>query len=103
MNIQELVRQHYTKWMEVKKHTLPDLADCLDFMTTEVGEAIDKRLRQNPAYFRNNPEDVPSNVEIGVEIFDAIMMGCIALDLMGLDLEEIAKIKLERMDKKRGF
>lgn len=103
MTIQDMVRRHYAKWIEVGKHTLPDLPDCLDFMATEVAEAIDKRLRQDGKYFRNNPKEFVSSVDIGIEIFDAIMMGCIALDLLNLDLMKIAEMKLKEMDEKRGI
>ena len=102
MNIQQLVREHRTKWVEANQWDDPDLADCLDFMATEVAEAIDKRLRTSPNYTRNTMKKVPTPHEIGVEVFDAIMMGCIALDLLGLDLGSIAREKLEWMDRKRG-
>ncbi len=101
LNIQELVRSYYTQWIQVNKHVLPDLADCLDFMATEVSEAIELRLRRGP-YFRNNPrQEIPVDEEIGIEVFDAIMMGCIALDLLGLDLKEVALKKLGYMHEKR--
>ncbi len=103
MNIQTLVREHRKRWIEAQQWQEPNLADCLDFMATEVAEAIDKRLRMSPGYVRNNAEAAPSPAELGVEIFDAIMMGCIALDLLDLDLETIARIKLERMDRKKGI
>ena len=41
--------------------------------------------------------------DIGIEIFDAILMGCIALELLGLGLNAIAAQKLEFMDVKRGI
>jgi hypothetical protein len=44
----------------------------------------------------------PSPEDIGVEVFDAIMMGCIALDLLGLELNVIAQMKLEMMDRNKG-
>ena len=47
-------------------------------------------------------EPEPTPMDIGIEIFDAIMMGCIALDLLDLDLNAIARIKLEMMDRKKG-
>ncbi len=101
LNIQYLIRGYYTQWMHVNKHKLPDLTDCLDFMVTEVSEAIELRLRRSD-YVRNNPRDKsPTDEELGTEVFDAIMMGCIALDIMGLDLQEIAVKKLEYMHKKR--
>lgn len=100
LNIQQLIRSYYTQWMQVGQHRLPDLTDCLDFMLTEISEAIELRLRRTP-YIRNNPRELPSNKEIGIEIFDAIMMGCIALDILKLDLQEIALEKLEYMRKKR--
>jgi hypothetical protein len=102
MNIQQLVREHRSKWIEARQWEEPNLTDCLDFMATEVAEAIDKRLRMSAGYVRNHAEPPPSPVELGVEIFDAIMMGCIALDLLNLDLETIARLKLERMDRKKG-
>ena len=102
MNIQERVRLHRQKWAEAGQWQDPNLVDCLDFMATEVAEAIDKRLRLSAAYTRNNAEPPPSALEMGIEIFDAIMMGCIALDLLDLDLEEVASIKLRQMDAKKG-
>jgi hypothetical protein len=102
MSIQNLIRKHREKWTAVRQWNEPDLADCLDFMATEVAEAIDKRLRTSPRYVRNTKEAMPSPKDIGIEVFDAIMMGCIALDLLGLDLDAIAREKLARMDAKRG-
>ncbi len=100
--IQTLVREHRRKWIDRGQWQDPNLTDCLDFMATEVAEAIDKRLRISPGYVRNHAEPAPSAEEIGTEVFDAIMMGCIALDLLGLDLGEVARKKLERMDRKKG-
>jgi hypothetical protein len=102
MNIQELVRKHRTKWIEADQWQEPNLTDCLDFMATEVAEAIDKRLRMSAGYVRNTSQPRPTAVELGVEVFDAIMMGCIALDLLDLELEEIAAMKLRMMDEKKG-
>jgi hypothetical protein len=103
MNIQEKIRQHRIRWEEIDQWQDPDLTDCLDFMATEVAEAIDKRLRTSPRYTRNTKKDIPTAEEIGTEVFDAIMMGCIALDLLGLNIEDIAQAKLELMDRKRGI
>ena len=102
MDIQVEIRNHRKKWTEANQWQDPNLTDCLDFMATEVAEAIDKRLRMSPAYVRNHAEPEPSAIEMGIEIFDAIMMGCIALDLLGLELNEVARLKLERMDRKKG-
>ncbi|MGD8813731.1 MAG: hypothetical protein PVI78_04565 [Anaerolineales bacterium] len=102
MNIQQLIRKHRAKWIEANQWDDPDLADCLDFMATEVAEAIDKRLRTSQRYIRNKKKKAPTPHEIGIEVFDAIMMGCIALDLLGLDLSSIAREKLRWMDNKRG-
>jgi hypothetical protein len=102
MDIQDIIRAHRKKWGEAGQWQDPDLTDCLDFMATEVAEAIDKRLRLSRGYVRNSAEPAPTPLEIGVEVFDAIMMGCIALDLLGLDLDEVAQLKLETMDRKRG-
>lgn len=103
MNIQQRIRMHRERWAEIDQWQDPDLTDCLDFMATEVAEAIDKRLRTSPHYTRNTKKDIPTPEDIGTEVFDAIMMGCIALDLLGLDIDRIAQSKLERMDRKRGI
>jgi len=102
MSIQDVIRRHRDKWTAAQQWQDPDLTDCLDFMATEVAEAIDKRLRLSRSYVRNSPEPAPAPLEIGIEIFDAIMMGCIALDLLGLDLDEVARLKLEAMDRRKG-
>ena len=102
MDIQDTIRNHRKKWIEANQWQDPNLTDCLDFMATEVAEAIDKRLRLSSAYVRNNEESHPSPMDIGIEVFDAIMMGCIALDLLGLDLNTIAQMKLDTMDEKKG-
>ena len=103
MSIQHLVRRHRHKWIEAGQWREPNLTDCLDFMATEVAEAIDKRLRLSTGYVRNNKEAAPSAMDIGIEVFDAIMMGCIALDLLELDLEDVAAAKLAAMDRKKGI
>ena len=103
MDIQSRIRKHRTKWIEAEQWEEPNLTDCLDFMATEVAEAIDKRLRTSPGYVRNTKKPPPSPREIGIEIFDAIMMGCIALDILGLDLNDIAHEKLSLMDEKKGI
>jgi len=102
MHIQDVIREHRRKWIEAQQWQEPNLTDCLDFMATEVAEAIDKRLRLSHGYVRNSTEPAPTPLEIGVEVFDAIMMGCIALDLLGLDLDQVARQKLQAMDRKKG-
>ena len=102
-DIQAKIREHRKKWVEAEQWEEPNLTDCLDFMATEVAEAIDKRLRMSAGYVRNTDKPVPSPKELGIEVFDAIMMGCIALDLLGLDLNEIAHEKLALMDEKKGI
>lgn len=101
MDIQELVRQYRERWIAAGQWQDPTLADCLDFMVTEVAEAIDKRLRMTAAYVRNRDEGRPDSLEVGLEVFDAILMGCVALDLLDLDLETVARSKLDEMDTKR--
>jgi hypothetical protein len=103
MDIQRVIREHRKRWIEVEQWEEPNLTDCLDFMATEVAEAIDKRLRTSPGYVRNTKKPAPSPKEIGIEVFDAIMMGCIALDILDLDLNEIAAEKLAIMDQKKGI
>jgi hypothetical protein len=101
MDIQAVIRERRKKWIEAEQWEEPNLTDCLDFMATEVAEAIDKRLRMSAGYVRNTNKPMPSPKDLGIEIFNAIMMGCIALDLLGLDLNEIAREKLSLMDRKK--
>jgi hypothetical protein len=102
MSIQDRVRKHRQAWIDAGQWQEPNLTDCLDFMATEVAEAIDKRLRMTAGYVRNTAQPVPAAEDLGIEVFDAIMMGCIALDLLGLDLDEIAATKLQMMDENKG-
>jgi hypothetical protein len=101
MDIQAVVRQYRERWAAAGQWQDPTLADCLDFMVTEVAEAVDKRLRMSAGYVRNSDKGRPAPIDVGLEVFDAILMGCVALDLLGLDLETIARTKLEQMDRKR--
>lgn len=100
--IQDLIKQYYTEWESRGEWVTPGLSDCLDFMVTEVAEAIDKRLRWNQhSYVRNHKWGTDAR-GVAIEVFDAIMMGCIALDILGFDLEEVARDKLQRMDEARN-
>ncbi len=99
-NLQDLIKSYYSEWIRREKYVMPNLTDALDFMATEVAEAIDKRLRLY-SYVRNNEEAKPTNAEIAEEIFDTIMMGCVALDILNQDLYKVAFKKLEKMDNKR--
>jgi len=79
----------------------PDIQDCLSYMLTEAGEAMDAYLRTKKQYTRNNPTKTTTNAKIAEEVFDTIMMGIIALDLLGEDLRETAEKKLSVMEAKR--
>ncbi|OGO20991.1 MAG: hypothetical protein A2Z14_12540 [Chloroflexi bacterium RBG_16_48_8] len=103
LDIQAVIRDRRKRWIEAEQWEEPNLTDCLDFMATEVAEAIDKRLRMSASYVRNNANSSPSSKDLGIEVFDAIMMGCIALDLLGLDLNEVAREKLAGMDQQKGI
>jgi hypothetical protein len=98
--VQDLVRRYTTAWKAKGQWVQPNFTDALDFAATEIAETIDLRLRRT-SYVRNNDQDVPSNVEIATELFDCIMMCCVALDILGIDLMRVAEMKLERMDEKR--
>ncbi len=99
--IQDLVRDHYTRWIAAGQHVLPNIEHCLMFINTEIAEAQDKYLRQQN-YIRNNPGDVPTNLDIAIELFDVVMMCCMALDLLDTDLWTVALLKLAEMDEKRN-
>lgn len=102
MNIQHLIRLHRNQWIIAQQFKMPNLADCLDFMVCEATEAIDARLRLDNSYVRNNDQD-GERIKIAIECFDTIMMACTALDILGYDLEQVARIKLAEMDAKRGI
>lgn len=99
--LQELIRSYTDKWKAQGTWTSPNVLEALTWMATEVGEALDTRLRQDSKWFRNNPQPAPAYEEVAEEIFDAILMGCIALDLLHLDLMEVAHQKLAKMDERR--
>lgn len=89
------------KWSLQETWFCPTLLEALTWAATEVGEALDACLRQDPKWFRNCTKAVPTNEEIAEEIFDFIMMGCIALNLLDVDLMEVAQKKLSKMDERR--
>ena len=97
----EMCIEHFENLEMEGKWICPDLTDCLDFMACEVSEAMDLRLRRKN-YCRNNPRTtVVTDEEIATEIFDAILMGIIAVEeILGQDLLEIAKAKLEEMNRR---
>ncbi|MHA2164158.1 MAG: hypothetical protein ACXABF_17235 [Candidatus Thorarchaeota archaeon] len=100
--IVELIKSYREKWIAAGTWCDPDLDDCIMFLVEEVGEVVKKRLRQKLQYTRNNPHHTPADFEIAIEVFDVIMMGIIAIELLGGDLEFIAQIKLNHMDELRG-
>ena len=99
-DLQSKIAEYRQGWIRKGQYVEPNLTDALDFMVSEVAEAIDKRLRLSN-YVRNNDEGCPTKEDIAIEVFDAIMMGCVALDLLGFDLDEVADKKLKIMDDKR--
>lgn len=103
MEIQKLVKDYYTKWEALGQWRTPNLADCLDFVATEVAEAIDKRLRTwGNHYVRNHPlgeDTVPA--DIASEIADVVIMCCVAMDILDYSLEGMIQRKLKKMDAQR--
>jgi len=99
--LQQLVRKYTQKWCAQGTWGRPNLSEALMWMATEVGEALDACLSLDPKWTRNNPKPAPTNEEIAEEVFDAILMGCLALDSLGVDLMEVAQRKLFKMDERR--
>jgi len=87
-DLQSKIAEYRRGWIRKGQYVEPNLTDALDFM----------RLSN---YVRNNDEGCPTKEDIAIEVFDAIMMGCVALDLLGFDLDEVADKKLKIMDDKR--
>ena len=99
--IQELCREYRGRWEEMGQWVEPDLDDALMFVATEIGEAMDARLRQKD-FVRNNQGEGPSTVlDVGLELFDVVLMCCVALDCLGMDLVTLARQKLAKMDRQR--
>ncbi len=102
MDLQRTIRQYRRRWLDAGQWQDPlDLGDCLAFMLTEVAEAIDAHLRTKDGYVRNHRRPSPTPRQIAAEVFDAIMMGVIALDILGLELDDVAREKLAWMDAQR--
>lgn len=96
-NVQRMVRSFVGDWEQDGTWVMPNLADALEFMTCEAAEAMDARLRFS-SYRRNNKKNVEIE-DIAEEIFDTVMMACIALDILGFDLIDVGYYKLEKMDR----
>ena len=99
-NIQDMCRRYRARWEREGQWVEPDLDQALMFIVTEIGEACDARLRQS-RFVRNNPGEAPDDLALGVELFDVVLMCCVVLDQLGLDLDILARIKLNAMNRKR--
>lgn len=88
MNIQT-IRKYYN----VAGKVWPTGKEALDFVVTELGEAMDAWIRQYGRGFKRNNPDKETNLEY--ELGDVYMMAQIAShELTGKSLEENAKAKL---------
>jgi len=93
-NVQQLVKSYYEIWAKAHKIVVPDLTDCLDFMVTECAEAVDVRLRLSGSLYTRSHPKVKSIHNLAEELFDVVFMACIALDIIGYDLMDLAKNQL---------
>jgi NTP pyrophosphatase (non-canonical NTP hydrolase) len=101
-SVQELVEGYSRRWEAEGTWFRPTVLEALTWMATEVGEALDVALRQDPKWFRNNPRrEPPTDEELAEEIADAIMMGCVALSNLEVSLYGVVQGKLSRMDERR--
>ena len=100
MSIQDTVRLHRERWIMARKFKMPTLADALDFMVTEAGEAKAARLRLGGGYTRNNDKPIHA-MDLADEVADTVIMACFVMDLLNLDLEKVVTGKLEKMSLKR--
>jgi len=101
--IQALIRLYYKRWAAWGRISVPGLRDALDFMVSEVGEVMDAVLRvENKDFIRNHPTEGPiSYDDVAEELFDVIMMGCVALTILGYDLLDVGTAKLRRIDERK--
>ncbi|MFH1484839.1 MAG: hypothetical protein ABIH46_02105, partial [Chloroflexota bacterium] len=100
-SIQELCREYRGWWEKMGQWVEPVLDDALMFAVTEIGEAMDARLRQKD-FVRNNQGEGPSTaLDVGLELFDVVLMCCVALDCLDMDLMTLARQKLAKMDRQR--
>jgi len=74
MNIAYIQSLHSLVWSYRKRLSnlwpTPNREDSLAFAFTEIGEAVDAQLRQNPVYNRNHDK----NVDVESELADCLIM-----------------------------
>jgi len=74
MNITDIQTLHSLVWSYRNRLSslwpTPSCADSLAFAFTEIGEAVDAQLRQNPVYNRNHDK----NVDVDSELADCLIM-----------------------------
>ena len=79
MNITDIQTLHSLVWSYRNRLSslwpTPSCADSLAFAFTEIGEAVDAQLRQNPVYNRNHDK----NVDVESELADCLIMLLTAL------------------------
>jgi len=79
MNVADIQSLHTLVWSYRKRLSnlwpTPNREDSLAFAFTEIGEAVDAKLRQNPIYNRNHDK----NINVENELADCLIMLLTAL------------------------
>jgi NTP pyrophosphatase (non-canonical NTP hydrolase) len=77
----------WESWGQWQELALP--RDSIEFMVTELGEAIDARIRvESEAYTRNNPDNGLTWADVDVEVGDVVIMALRYFNCRGVDVSE---------------
>lgn len=103
LTTQKLVETVCRKWESAGQWTPPNLRDAIDFLSTEVAEVIDARLRlaAGTQYTRSHARVTTLN-DIGDELADVIFMALVIYNILGMDAQACFLRKIARLDEQRG-
>lgn len=98
--IQDYIAALTQEWESRGKWVYPDQVDCLDFIVTEISEAIEERLRLK-SYVRNNERPQAGLEAIDKEVGDVLFMAFMWFIIRGESAAGVLLQKMQEMDDKR--
>lgn len=94
--MQEEVAEYVAHWEATTDWSRPTITDGLDFLVTEVAEAVDARLRLNSRYVRGR-QDESTIID---ELADVVFMAYICAIVLGEDLDRAVQETLEKLSQR---
>lgn len=99
------IQQHIARladdWANLGQWTEPNLAECIDFIIEEAGEAHSAKIRLSSPHFTRNHIFPVSIADVDEEVADCLIMCIRYFNIRGRRADEAVLGKLARMDQKK--